>query len=68
MVYTVACGGTNEIMRFTMCVGRTNFQVAFWPAHFPAFALPLPGQEGNFTLSGSDRSTPQHSERYRPWK
>jgi len=29
--------------------------------------LLLPGHWGNFELSASDRSTPQHMERYKPW-
>ena len=48
-------------------VGRTRIHSAFWPEHRLSPDLPLPGHGGNFTLSGIECSTPQHSERYRPW-
>ena len=58
---------SDAIQRLIICVRRTKIQVAFLPAHRLSLDFPRPGHGGNFTLSGSECSTPQHEERYRPW-
>src|SRR4029077_16178611 len=65
-------GRTKEVSRgyapgYLDYVGRTRIHSAFWPEHRLLPDLLLSGHGGNFSLFGSDRSTPQHSERYRPW-
>jgi hypothetical protein len=53
----------DAIQRLILCVRRTMIQVVLLPAHRLSPDLPRPGHGGNFTLSGSECSIPQHEER-----